>query len=257
MEKEFVVVTGASSGIGYGYCQWLLKQGYHIIGVSRHTEWAKELQQQFPEQTIVALSYDLSVPENCYALFEKIKQYHIVLFINNAGFGKKGLFITIPLADELKMINLNIQAVHILTKLFTQYFIEQKKGRIINISSLSAFFPGPGMATYYATKAYILSLSVAINTELKKTKSPVRVVTICPGATQTAFFKNSDFKNNKTLPGLMSLERFIKKSLPKALRIKRKNYLIIGWKNRSLKRLFRIIPQKSTLNYTYLIQTKD
>ncbi|GAA6238454.1 MAG: hypothetical protein SPLM_05720 [Spiroplasma phoeniceum] len=94
MEKEFAVVTGASSGIGYGYCQWLLKQGYHIIGVSR-------------------LSYDLSVPENCYALFEEIKQYHIVLFINNAGFGKKGLFITIPLADELKMINLNIQAVHI------------------------------------------------------------------------------------------------------------------------------------------------
>lgn len=257
MEKEFAVVTGASSGIGYGYCQWLLKQGYHIIGVSRHTEWAKELQQQFPEQTIVALSYDLSVPENCYALFEEIKQYHIVLFINNAGFGKKGLFITIPLADELKMINLNIQAVHILTKLFTQYFIEQQKGRIINISSLAAFFPGPGMATYYATKAYILSLSVAINTELKKTKSPVRVVTICPGATQTAFFKNADFKNNKTLPGLMSLERFIKKSLPKALKIKRKNYLIIGWKNRSLKRLFRIIPQNSTLNYTYLIQTKD
>ncbi|GAA6238453.1 MAG: hypothetical protein SPLM_05710 [Spiroplasma phoeniceum] len=113
------------------------------------------------------------------------------------------------------------------------------------------------MANYYATKAYILSLFVAINTELKKTKSPVRVVTICPRATQTAFFKNADFKNNKTLPGLMSLERFIKKSLPKALKIKRKNYLIIGWKNRSLKLLFLIIPQNSRLNYTYLIQTKD
>ncbi len=257
MEKEFAVVTGASSGIGYGYCQWLLKQGYYIIRVSRHTEWAKELQQQFPEQTIVDLSYDLSVPENCYALFEEIKQYHIVLFINNAGFGKKGLFIIIPLADELKMINLNIKAAHILTKLFTQYFIEQKKGRIINISSLAAFSFGPGMETYYATKAYILSLSVAINTELKKKKSPVRVIAICPGATQTAFFKNADFKNNKTLPGLMSLERFIKKSLSKALKIKRKNYLIICWKNRSLKRLFRIIPQNSSLNYTYLIQTKD
>ncbi|WP_235510979.1 SDR family NAD(P)-dependent oxidoreductase [Spiroplasma kunkelii] len=81
----------------------------------------------------------MSVPENCYALFEEIKQYHIVLFINNAGFGKKGLFITIPLADELKMINLNIKAVHILTKLFTQYFIEQKKGQIINISFLICF----------------------------------------------------------------------------------------------------------------------
>ncbi|WP_368487138.1 SDR family NAD(P)-dependent oxidoreductase [Spiroplasma sp. DGKH1] len=257
--EQWAIITGASKGLGYYYCEELLKKGYHIIAVARNTSSVNELAKKYPAQKVVLLNLDLSILDNCYQLFEQTKKYFVSVLINNAGYGVWGYFKDSDLSQELNMLNLNINALHILTKLFVQRFSDQQIGRVINVGSLAAFTPGPVFASYYASKAYVYSLGVAVNTELKKTKSPVRVITVCPGPLKTDFWNRSSNQQNAKYHStvkVMPTDKYAKKSLRKALSTKRKNYIITGTTNKFVKKLTKWIPQNWVLTSVYNYQRK-
>ena len=172
------LVTGASSGIGKEIAIYLSKLGHEVILVAKNEEKLIKISKKIPNSTYVVC--DLSNKDECINLYNKIKKQDIDILINNAGFGKFGEFNDISLDDELDMINVNIRAVHILTKLFLKDFIKRDKGYIMNVASSAAYEPGPLMATYYSTKAYVLRLTTSIYEELRKTNSNVHVSVLCP-----------------------------------------------------------------------------
>lgn len=179
------LVTGASSGIGKEIAIYLSKLGHEVILVVKNEEKLIKISKKIPNSTYVVC--DLSNKDECINLYNKIKKQDIDILINNAGFGKFGEFNDISLDDELDMINVNIRAVHILTKLFLKDFIKRDKGYIMNVASSAAYEPGPLMATYYSTKAYVLRLTTSIYEELRKMNSNVHVSVLCPGPVKTNF----------------------------------------------------------------------
>lgn len=256
--NQWAVVTGASKGLGYSYCQELLKRGYHILGVSRSAQNILALQKEYPELKVRACDLDLSNIENVYKLYDLTKELNVTLVINNAGYGVLGKFQDSSLDSELNMLALNINALHILTKLFTQRFLRYNYGRIINIASMAAFTPGPGFASYYASKSYVLRLSTAINYELKAEKSRVRVISICPGPLKTGFWERakpteatSEYKSGVPI---INVDIYAQKSLTKALKAKRKHYIIIGFWNRVLRFLMAVCPKNWLLKLLYKYQ---
>lgn len=181
------VVTGASSGIGREIAVELSERGYDLILAARRGDKLLEVSKLLKSPAEI-ITIDLSKEENCYSLYERCKGRDVEILVNNAGFGSFGEFINQDLARETEMIDLNIRAVHVLTKLFLKDFNEKNSGRILNVASAAGFMPaGPLLATYYATKAYVLSLSRAIAKELKKAESGVSISALCPGPVKTEF----------------------------------------------------------------------
>ncbi|WP_339022956.1 SDR family NAD(P)-dependent oxidoreductase [Spiroplasma endosymbiont of Crioceris asparagi] len=257
-EKGWAIVTGASKGLGFAYCKELLKKGFNVVGVARNTDTLDELKTINPNVEIKKINLDLSSNESAMKLFELTKDLNITLVINNAGYGVLGKFTETDLEKELNMINLNINCLHIISKLFIQKFQINNKGRIINIGSIASFIPGPGFSSYYASKAYVLNLGVAINTELKKSKSKVRLVTVCPVLLKTDFLlRITDGKKKANYSKFNSIDTnvFAKKSLNKAFKTN-KNYIIIGKINKLVTLSFKLLPQKYFLNKIYKFQTK-
>lgn len=184
-----VLITGASSGIGKDMARVLYKKGYELVIVARDEEKLKELRQELGKN-IKIVAMDLGLEENCKKLYEENQDIDIL--INNAGFGTCGEFSKTDLQKELKMIDTNIKAVHILTKLYVKDMIKKNQGKILNVASIAGFMPGPLMATYYSSKAYVVRLSEAIKEELKKKKSKVQISILCPGPVNTNFNKVAD-----------------------------------------------------------------
>ena len=183
------LVTGASSGIGRDIAKELSKRGYDIILVARNVERLEEVKKQIQTKAEI-VSMDISKEENCKKLFQDYK--NIDILVNNAGFGDCGHFEETSLDKDIQMIKTNIIAYHILTKLYLKEMIKNNNGKILNVASIAGFMPGPLMATYYSTKAYIVRLSEAIRTELKKQKSKVKISILCPGPVNTNFNKVAD-----------------------------------------------------------------
>lgn len=181
------LITGATSGIGLAFAQALAKRGFSLILASRNTEKMKQLQKKLPTQVEI-ITVDLSCVSDCYRLHDEMQGKQIDLVINNAGFGVYGDFTKTELSQELNMLDLNVRAVHILTKLFLQDFVKRDYGYILNVASSAGFFAGPLMASYYAGKNYVLRLTEAIHHELKRTGSRVQVAALCPGPVETAFY---------------------------------------------------------------------
>ena len=178
------LVTGASAGIGRDIAVSLSQKGYDLILVARRKERLDELKRSLSTH-VTAICADLSLREECFRLCEEVRDLPVDLVVNNAGFGCLGAFAETDMERELEMIQVNICAVHILTKFFTEKFKKQNCGTILNVASSAAFLPGPYMATYYATKAYVLRLSRALREEVKHTG--VRICTFCPGPVKTEF----------------------------------------------------------------------
>lgn len=191
----YALITGASSGIGAEFARQLAKEGYHLILVARRKDRLSRLKLQL-EQTysirVKCLSYDLSKREECIHLYESCKSYHITLVINNAGVGKAGYSTNLSLEEELAILDTNITAVHILTKLFATTLTSAK---ILNVASIAAFTPIPIMAAYGASKSYVLQYSRAVNYELKKQKSSTRIAVLCPGPVYTEFHQVAGVTN--------------------------------------------------------------
>ena len=171
------LVTGASSGIGRSISEYLLNYGYDLIVVSKNKEELENIYNNYSNR-VKCIELDLSKNSNVFKLYNMTKNDRIDILVNNAGMGDAGYFTETSLDKELEMIRLNVEAYHILTKLFLSVFFFIYYGRILNVASIAGFMPGPKMASYYATKNYIVSLSMAIGYELKKMKSKVKISSI-------------------------------------------------------------------------------
>ena len=180
------LITGASSGIGKDMAKVLSTMGYDLILAARSQKKLEALAQTLPTQVQI-FPLDLSKKENCFYLYDQVKNQNIDILINNAGYGIYGKFSETNLDQELNMLQLNIQAVHILTKLFLRDFKKRNKGYLLNVSSSAAFFSGPLMSSYYASKAYVFRLTEAIYEELRREKSDVSISVLCPGPVDTGF----------------------------------------------------------------------
>jgi len=182
------LITGASSGIGRDMARYLDKLGVDLILVARRKNHLVELKNEL-NVNVKIITLDLGIEKNVYKLYEKVKDDNIDILINNAGFGLFGDFSETDLGIELNMIDVNIKAPHILTKLFLRDFVKKNSGYILNVCSSAGFMAGPKLNTYYATKNYLTKLTMAINEELRQNKSNVIVSALCPGPTSTEFNK--------------------------------------------------------------------
>ncbi len=189
------LVTGASSGIGYDIAKYLSTLGYDIIAVARSKKRLADLKKQ-AAGNVLTVSMDLSKKKNCIALYEKYKDQDIDILVNGAGFGVYGTFRNTDLDTEVDMIKTNIVALQILTKLFYRDMSAKNKGKIMNIASAAGFLPGPMMSTYYASKAYVIRLTQAINEEAKASGSSVRLCVLCPGPVPTRFARTAGLKES-------------------------------------------------------------
>lgn len=180
------LITGVSSGMGKDMAKILADRGYDLILVARRRDRLEDLANSLSVNVNI-VDLDLSIEKNVFKIYEKFKDKDIDLLINNAGFGLFGEFVATDLNTELKMIDVNIKAYHILTKLFLQDFVKKDKGYILNVCSSAGFMAGPRLSTYYATKNYITKLTMAINEELRVKKSKVVISALCPGPVATEF----------------------------------------------------------------------
>lgn len=191
---SYAVITGGSVGLGRSFSNLLADKGYNLVLVSRHLEHLalaqKEIQQKYKVKVQIYVG-DLSDRMFIAKFIEFTKPYDIEVLINNAGFGHNDSFSVASLEKELDMIDLNIKALQELMKYFYRLFKTQKKGRIINVSSLAGFVPGPYASTYYATKAYVNSLTRAVAYEARKEHSNVLVQALCPGPLKTSFHETA------------------------------------------------------------------
>jgi len=195
---QTALVTGASAGIGYELAKLFAKNRYNLVLVARNgpklSRFADELQRHYGISA-KSMAVELLWPQGPYWLFDDVQHSgtQIDVLVNNAGYGKFGEFAKMPLEDDIGMIQLNMVTLTVLSKLFLGPMLERRYGKIMNVASTAGFQPGPMMAVYYATKAYVISLSEAIANELKG--SGVSVTCLCPGATDTEFQKRAGTEN--------------------------------------------------------------
>ena len=196
---NYAVITGASSGIGLELCHLLAEAGNNLILVARKERELYELKATLLEkydiqiEVIIKDLADPNAPKEIYAHIISMG-INVDTLINNAGVGSFGPFNEISLEKDINLIDVNVRALTELTKLFLPHLLESKKGRILNVASTAGFMPGPYMATYYASKAYVISFSEALASELKGTSVTVSV--LCPGPTRTGFQAKAEMKKS-------------------------------------------------------------
>ena len=276
----WALVTGASSGIGRDIARYLYNLGYSLILVARNKDGLDAVKSELEEnsnfdkkekisdknndeiqkikskeiskkQQILVISKDLSKKEECMNLYEETKHISLDLLVNNAGFGVFGEFIETDIDKEISLINTNITAVHILTKLYLKDMIKKNSGHILNVASIAGMEPGPLMSAYYASKSYVIRLSRAINKEIKKKKSNVKISILCPGPVDTNF--NNVAKVVFKAPSMPS-EKVAKYGIDKTL--KGKLIIIPGVLNKSVRFFSKIVPDCILEECAYHIQRR-
>ncbi len=178
------LITGASSGLGREMAIILSRRGYDIIAVARRKDRLEELKSEL-DTNVEILCLDVTRIDAVAQIAARLDEVDV--FINNAGFGVFGDLCSSDLDAELRMIDTNVKAVHILTKLAAQSFKARNSGHILNVASIAAFFPGPLFSAYYGSKAYVFRLTQALHEELRQENSGVKVSVLCPGPVRTEF----------------------------------------------------------------------
>ncbi|WEZ07364.1 SDR family NAD(P)-dependent oxidoreductase [Priestia flexa] len=244
MEKGYAWITGASGGIGRQLAYHFAEGGYSLVLVARSKEkleeLKKELENNYSISVLISIK-DLSKQEEALKLYDEIKQQRITVqfLVNNAGFGLYGAFIETSWAEEADMIDLNIKTLTYLTKLFLPEMVERNEGRILNIASVASFLPGPLLAVYYATKAYVLSFTEALENELKDTN--ITISALCPGPTKTGFSDRANLSSSKLFEsGALHVEDVAKVGYEQFMR--GKTIIILGAKVATM--LPRFSPRK-------------
>lgn len=198
LNGETVLITGASSGIGYELSKLFAQDGYNLVLVSRNekklTQVMDELKENF-DIKIKIIPKDLSIAESPREIFDELQQESIKIdvLVNNAGAGLFGYFSETDITKELQIIQTNVISLTHLTKLFLPEMLKQRYGKILNVGSVGSFVPNIFSAVYGATKSYILSFSEALSGELQGTG--VKVTVLCPGRTKTNFHKKAEIEN--------------------------------------------------------------
>ncbi len=209
------LITGASSGMGRDMARYLAALGYDLILTARREDRLSELKEELKNVNVEVIALDLSKAENCFKLYDMTKDKGVEFLINNAGFGAYGKFNEVPLEKELELIDTNIKALHILTKLYIKDMIKKNKGYILNVGSAAGFLSGPTFSSYYASKNYVVRLTEAIHEEMRRDKINVKVSALCPGPVNTEFNKVANV--NFAVGGLAS-EYVAKYAIDKTLK---------------------------------------
>jgi len=245
--RPTALITGASGGIGYELAKLFAQDRYNLVLVARSTpklsKFADELQRHYGI-SVKPITQDLAWRQAPESLWDDLQHsgIHVDVLVNNAGYGVRGEFAKIPLEEDLGMMQLNMVTLTVLTKLFLNPMLERRSGKILNVASTAGFQPGPLMAVYYATKAYVISLSQALANELKG--SGVTVTCLCPGATDTGFQKRAGSENSVLFKKLHPMD-------PKTVALdgyrglmEGKTLVISGLRNRLLAESVRLGPRK-------------
>ena len=267
------LITGASSGIGKDMAKILNQKGYNLvlvaIDIEKLEQTKKELEKSVQNEPTIEnnkiekayknskkatnkieiIQMDLSEEQNCIELANKVKDIDIL--INNAGFGDCGRFSETDLNKDISMIKTNVIAYHILTKLYLKEMKKKNSGKILNVASIAGFMPGPLMATYYATKNYIVRLSEAIREELKKEKSKVQISILCPGPVETNFNKVANVKFSLREANSMQVAKYAIKKLEKG-----KFYIVPGIDVKLARFGAKIAPSNFVAKITYKVQKR-
>lgn len=243
------LITGASSGIGLELARILAADHHDVVLVARNLDKLNELKQELESKhgiKAIVIPADLSIPRISDEIYYDLanKGVQVDILINNAGFGDYGAFANAEWKKQANMLQVNIVALTHLTKLFLRGMVDRGNGRIMNVASTAAFQPGPLMAVYYATKAYVLHFSEAIANELQGTG--VTVTTLCPGPTRTEFQSTATMGNTRLLrifniPSAESVARFGYRAMMKG-----KTVAIYGLFNYLLSINVRFLPRSLT-----------
>jgi len=254
-EKHYALVTGATSGIGYGFAHEFARDGNNLVLVARDNTRLADVKNELEASysiSVLTLSRDLSRPGVPEEIFSLLKQQGVVLnaLVNNAGFNVYGKFEETDLEAERKMMHLHIVAVTELTKWFLRQRYRHAQNMILNVASIAGLVPGPLVAVHFATRAYILSFSLALSNELQG--SDVTVTCLCPGPTKSAFFGRAGMGEVRLASGkplkLMDAPTVAAIGY-RALR-KGKTMIVPGYRNKLLAFLTRIVPRRLTIRIT-------
>jgi short-subunit dehydrogenase len=240
-----VLITGASSGIGRELARLFARDGFALVLVSRSAQRLAPVVSQLRDAhgaSVTTIPADLGKPQDIERLLSTLSasDLRVDVLVNNAGFGGVGKFSETSLDQELGMIALNVDAVVTLTKRLLPAMLQNRRGRILNVSSTAAFQPGPFQAVYFATKAFALSFSEALAEELRDTG--VTVTTLCPGPTETGFAARAGFRSTPMMGARMDARSVAEVAYTATLRGER--IVVPGVVNKMHAQAVRLTPRR-------------
>ncbi len=243
------VITGASTGLGRDFARLCARDGYDLVLIARSQSKLEELATEIKQGTgraVRVIRKDLSIPDAPREVFDEVNSagMTIELLINNAGFGLVGRFWELDEREQMEMVQLNVGALTHLTRLFLPGFVQRRRGQILNVASTAAFQPGPLMAVYYASKAYVVSFSEAVHNEARE--YGVTVTALCPGPTKTEFDKRSGSTNTNLFKSRNMMDAATVAQMGLAALKAGKPLVIAGRLNSAMAFLTRFAPRQLT-----------
>lgn len=240
--NKTALITGASNGLGREFAYIHAQKGGHLVLVARNKDKLNDIKKDIEEKYDVKVhvfAKDLTEENAATDIYNKViwNNIYVDYLINNAGFGGVGVFYEQDLSQNIQMIKLNVIALTELTHVFVNYFVEKGKGKILQVSSVAAFMPGPMQAVYYATKAYVKSFSLAVSEEVKHKN--ISITTLFPGPTDTNFGKVSKMDQTSLFNHVADAEKVALNGYNGMIKGKRK---VLSGINFSLKFLLKILP---------------
>jgi short-subunit dehydrogenase len=257
--SKTALITGASSGIGYELAQVFARHKYNLVLVARNEEKLKDIANKFQEKFDILIKIivkDLTLPDAPTKIFQELQQerINIDVLVNNAGFATYGFFWETDLKAEMQMMQLNMVALTHLSKLFLKEMVARQQGKILNIASTAAFQPGPLMAVYYATKAYVLSFSEALANELIGTG--VTITALCPGPTESGFQARANMERSKLVSGKKIMDAKTVAEIGYRSLMNNQTVVIPGLKNQLLALSIRFTPRNLVSKIVRSMQKK-
>ncbi len=246
-----VLITGASSGIGLELARVFAHNGYSLVLVARSGARLEQLAAELKPAPVQVIALDLTLPDAPEQVFH-LAPLRVDVLVNNAGFSVFGKFADLPLADHLNIMRLNMMALVALCHLYLPGMLAAHSGRIMNVASTAAFQPGPLMAIYYATKAFVLSFSEAIANELEGTG--VTVTALCPGPTESGFFARAKMENSGLVKGKKIVSASTVAEAGYRALMAGKTVEIPGLKNKLLAQSVRVSPRSMVVKLVRALQ---
>jgi len=257
--KKTALITGSTSGIGFELAYIHARQEGNLVLIARSKDKLEQIKKDLESNykiNVYIIEKDLSLKDSAKDVYDELVKNKITVdyLINNAGFGDYGFFNDADWGKLERMINLNITALTHLTKLFLKDMIKRGDGKIMNVASTAAFQSGPTMAVYFATKAYVLSFSEAINNEVQN--SGVTVTVLCPGATQSGFQAAASQQESRMVKGRKLISSKAVAEFGYNAMLKGKAVAIQGILNYLVANSIRFFPRSMVVKLTRFIQDK-